>query len=136
MNCGTVGFLMNSYSTDKLYERLEKSIPAQINPLRMQGITTHGKKFKELAINEVSLFRQTHQSAKTKIYLDGKLRLSELVSDGILIATPAGSTALYYSAHGPILPLNAKILALTTISCLQTKTLEGSSFTLSNPNSY
>ena len=125
MNRGRIGFLMNRYAKKGLLERLAQTIPTRINPLKMTGHDIHDQPFEELAINEVSLLRQTHQCVKTRIYIDGNLRLSELVSDGVLVATPAGSTAYNYSAHGPILPLDAKILALTPISAFRPRHWRG-----------
>ncbi len=125
MNCGSVGFLMNEYSTDNLLERLQKAEHAQIRPLRMTGKTVDGGSFDALAINEVSLLRQTHQSAKIRVSIDGKERLKELVADGILVSTPAGSTAYNLSAHGPVIPLNAEVLALTPISAFRPRRWRG-----------
>ena len=115
MNFGSVGFMMNDYKEDALPERLKAAEPARIHPLRMR---TYGKNGEDTAIafNEVSLFRQTRQTAKIRIVLDGKVRLEELACDGILVATPAGSTAYNLSAHGPILPINAPLLAMTPLS--------------------
>ncbi len=117
MNCGTVGFLMNRYrSPAKLAERLAKARTFGIAPLRMEAITQDGARHVACAINEVSLLRETRQTAKLEILLDGKTRLKELVCDGVLLATPAGSTAYNLSANGPILPLDSQLLALTPIS--------------------
>jgi NAD+ kinase len=116
MNRGSVGFLMNEYQEDDLLERLAEAEINTIHPLRMQVRDAGGKEHKALAINEVSLFRQTHQAAKLKISVDGKVRMEELVCDGVLVATPAGSTAYNLSAHGPLLPINSPLLALTPIS--------------------
>ena len=115
MNLGSVGFLMNEYREEGLPERLDAAEPAHIHPLRMTASSPSGTAT-ALAFNEVSLFRQTRQTAKLRIVLDGKLRLEELSCDGILVATPAGSTAYNLSAHGPILPINAALLALTPLS--------------------
>ncbi len=115
MNLGSVGFLMNEYREDELLERLDAAEPAHIHPLRMTAVSASGTTT-ALAFNEVSLFRQTRQTAKLRIVLDGKVRLEELSCDGILVATPAGSTAYNLSAHGPILPINAAVLALTPLS--------------------
>ncbi|PHS27847.1 MAG: NAD kinase [Robiginitomaculum sp.] len=125
MNCGSVGFLMNDLNIDDLPARLVKSEHTHIRPLRMTGHTVDGKAFDELAINEVSLLRQTHQSAKIRISIDGKERLEELIADGILVATPAGSTAYNLSAHGPLIPLNAAVLALTPISAFRPRRWRG-----------
>jgi NAD+ kinase len=116
MNCGTVGFLMNDYSEENLPARLNSAVRAQIHPLEMKATTTNGKTSTLLAINEVSLLRQTPQTAKLRIVVDGRERLAELAADGVLVATPAGSTAYNLSAHGPILPIGANVLALTPIS--------------------
>ena len=116
MNRGSVGFLMNDYSEDELLTRLAAAQVSRIHPLAMLAYDKNGKAHKSLAINEVSLFRERHQAAKLKILVDGKVRMEELICDGILVATPAGSTAYNLSAHGPILPINAPLLALTPIS--------------------
>ncbi len=116
MNRGSVGFLMNDYSEENLPGRLAAADISRIHPLSMLAYDHTGKAHKALAINEVSLFRERHQAAKLKILVDGKVRMEELVCDGVLVATPAGSTAYNLSAHGPILPINAPLLALTPIS--------------------
>ena len=116
MNYGSVGFMMNDYSLEGLAERLQAAKPTHIYPLSMEVEDTNGKKHKALALNEVSLFRSSYQAAKIEILVDGKTRLDELVCDGVLLATPAGSTAYNLSAHGPILPIDAPLLALTPIS--------------------
>ena len=116
MNQGTVGFLMNEYAEDGLIERIRAAEEATIHPLAMTAVDTAGREHQALAINEVSLFRQIHQAAKLKIAVDGTTRLAELICDGVLVATPAGSTAYNLSAHGPILPISAPLLALTPIS--------------------
>jgi NAD+ kinase len=116
MNRGSVGFLMNDYSEENLAARLAAAEVSRIHPLSMLAYDRDGKAHKALAINEVSLFRERHQAAKLKILVDGKVRMEELVCDGVLVATPAGSTAYNLSAHGPILPINAPLLALTPIS--------------------
>jgi NAD+ kinase len=116
MNRGSVGFLMNEYREDELHERIARAETTRIHPLRMTAQTADGQTAHGLAINEVSLFRQTHQAAKLRISIDGKERMSELICDGVLVATPAGSTAYNLSAHGPILPINSPLLALTSIS--------------------
>ncbi len=124
MNRGTIGFLMNSYSEDDLLQRLEKAEPAVINPLRMSAEAPGGT-FDFLAMNEVALLRQTRQTAHIKITVDGKQRLERLIADGIMVATPAGSTAYNLSAHGPVLPLGADILALTPISAFRPRRWRG-----------
>ena len=116
MNRGSVGFLMNEYQEDDLAHRLSQAETSCIHPLAMTAIDVHGKTHSDLAINEVSLFRQTHQAAKLRIVVDGKVRMDELVCDGVLVSTPAGSTAYNLSAYGPILPIEAPLLALTPIS--------------------
>lgn len=116
MNRGTVGFLMNEYSEDHLRERIAAAIPETIRPLEMVVTNLGGHTSKALAINEVSLLRQSYQAAKIRIAIDGHVRLDELICDGVMVATPAGSTAYNLSAHGPILPLDAPLLALTPVS--------------------
>lgn len=116
MNRGTVGFLMNEYRPDDLPERLAEAEEAVINPLRMRAGERDGSVTEGLAINEVSLLREGPQAARLKISVDGRTRLEELVCDGALLATPAGSTAYNYSAHGPILPIGSEVLALTAVA--------------------
>ncbi|MFA5951727.1 MAG: NAD kinase [Hyphomicrobium sp.] len=116
MNRGSVGFLMNEYREDQLLERLSAAEVSRVHPLSMVAYDTLGKASKALAINEVSLFRETYQAAKLRISIDGKVRMEELICDGVLVATPSGSTAYNLSAYGPILPINASLLALTPIS--------------------
>jgi len=116
MNRGSVGFLMNEFADGDLKERIANAQRAVIHPLIMEAVDATGKSHRAPAINEVSLLRQTYQAAKLRLSIDGKVRLSELTCDGILVATPAGSTAYNLSAHGPILPLNATLLALTPLS--------------------
>jgi NAD+ kinase len=116
MNRGSVGFLLNDYSDDRLKERLQQAEITVIHPLRMTTHDAKGVKREALAINEVSLFRQIYQAAKLRISVDRTVRLAELICDGVLVSTPAGSTAYNLSAHGPILPINAGLLALTPIS--------------------
>ncbi|WP_422031498.1 NAD kinase [Roseovarius sp.] len=125
MNRGTVGFLMNEYSESDLTERLAKAAEEVINPLSMTAKTVDGKLHKALAINEVSLLRSGPQAAKLKITVDGRLRLAELVCDGALLATPAGSTAYNYSAHGPILPIGSDVLALTAVAAFRPRRWRG-----------
>ncbi len=116
MNRGTVGFLMNAYGEEDLPARLSAAERAVINPLRMRAATLSGAVREALAINEVSLLRAGPQAAKLKVSVDGRVRMEELVCDGCLVATPAGSTAYNYSAHGPILPIGAEVLAVTAIA--------------------
>ena len=116
MNFGSVGFMMNAFSEDRLLERLDEVQSTRIYPLSMQVLNTSGDMQSALALNEVSLFRSTYQAAKLQIIVDGATRLNELVCDGALLSTPAGSTAYNLSAHGPILPIEAQLLALTPIS--------------------
>ncbi|MDP5305712.1 NAD kinase [Paracoccus spongiarum] len=116
MNRGTVGFLMNSYAEDDLPRRLLAAEETVINPLRMWARCADGTQHEALAINEVSLLREGPQAAKLRIHVDGRMRMEELVCDGALVSTPAGSTAYNYSAHGPILPIGSEVLALTAIA--------------------
>ena len=116
MNCGRLGFLMNHYASDELVERIEGAETAPIHPLRMTARGTDGTLHSALAINEVSMLRQTHNAAHIRVVVDGKHQVEELVCDGILLATPVGSTAYNLSAHGPVVPLGAGLLALTPIS--------------------
>ncbi|MFI4965304.1 MAG: NAD kinase [Caulobacterales bacterium] len=125
MNRGSVGFLMNDYSEAGLLERIAAAERAVIHPLRMTATDAHGRSHVALAINEVSLLRQTRQAAKLRISIDGKLRLGELSCDGALVSTPAGSTAYNLSAHGPIIPLDARVLALTPISAFRPRRWRG-----------
>ncbi|WP_213685165.1 NAD kinase [Roseicyclus sp.] len=125
MNRGTVGFLMNAYAEDDLTGRLERAEAAVVNPLHMRATTTEGKVVEALAINEVSLLRAGPQAAKLRILVDGRLRMEELVCDGALLCTPAGSTAYNYSAHGPILPIGADVLALTAVAAFRPRRWRG-----------
>lgn len=125
MNRGSVGFLMNDYVEDELPERLEAARIATINPLRMVATDSNGVEHTGLAINEVALFRQTHQAAKIRIAVDGEVLMDELTCDGIMAATPAGSTAYNLSANGPILPIRSKLMALTPISAFRPRRWRG-----------
>ena len=116
MHRGSVGFLMNTYREEGLVERLTAAQQVTIHPLMMEAVTSNGMRHRAPAFNEVSLLRQSYQAAKLRISIDGKMRLEELICDGIIVATPAGSTAYNLSAHGPILPLGTALLALTPIS--------------------
>ncbi len=125
MNCGTVGFLMNGYEEDRLPERLQRADEITLFPLAMVARTIENKRREALAINEVSLLRETRQAAKIRIMVDGVARMPELICDGVLISTPAGSTAYNLSAHGPILPLGSGVLALTPISAFRPRRWRG-----------
>lgn len=125
MNCGTVGFLMNNFSTEGLAERLAAAEVAVINPLAMRAVGADGTVTEALAINEVSLLRAGPQAAKLRISVDGKERMPELVCDGALVSTPAGSTAYNYSAHGPILPIGSDVLALTAMAAFRPRRWRG-----------
>ncbi len=125
MNCGTIGFLMNAYAAADLPARLAAAEEAVINPLSMRATNAKGRVTEALAINEVSLLRQGPQAAKLKVFIDGRERLEELVCDGALLATPAGSTAYNYSAHGPILPIGSDVLALTAMAAFRPRRWRG-----------
>ncbi len=125
VNCGTVGFLMNTPDPDALPDRIREAEGAIIHPLAMVATDIDGVIHRALAINEVSLFRQTRQSARIRIHVNGKVRMESLTCDGVLLATPAGSTAYNLSAHGPILPISAELLALTPISAFRPRRWKG-----------
>jgi NAD+ kinase len=125
MNRGSVGFLMNDYAEEGLLQRIATAEKAVIHPLVMRVRDIAGKTHEALAINEVSLFRQTFQTAKLRILIDGKVRMAELICDGVLVSTPAGSTAYNLSAHGPIIPLSGQVLALTPISAFRPRRWRG-----------
>jgi NAD+ kinase len=125
MNRGTVGFLMNEYGEAGLIDRLEAAEEAVINPLHMTAVSADGRVTEALAINEVSLLRAGPQAAELRIWVDGKLRMKELVCDGALVCTPAGSTAYNYSAHGPILPVGADVLAITAVAAFRPRRWRG-----------
>jgi NAD+ kinase len=125
MNCGTIGFLMNAFAVEDLPERLAAAEETVIHPLSMRATSTRGKVTEALAINEVSLLRQGPQAAKLRILIDGRERMDLLVCDGALVATPAGSTAYNYSAHGPILPIGSDVLALTAMSAFRPRRWRG-----------
>jgi len=125
MNRGSVGFLMNEYDEDELFERLATAVRVRLHPLRMVARTIDGTLRDGLAINEVSLLRETRQTAKIRIRIDGVVRLPELACDGVMVATPAGSTAYNLSAHGPIIPVGAGLLALTPISAFRPRRWRG-----------
>lgn len=125
LNRGSVGFLMNEYRLSGLKKRLEQAKSIELHPLRMKVKSLNGKTHEALAINEVSLLRQTRLAAKLRIKIDGKVQLEEMICDGAMVATPAGSTAYNLSAHGPIIPLGADLLALTPISAFRPRQWRG-----------
>jgi NAD+ kinase len=125
MNRGSVGFLMNKYATANILERIAHAVENSIRPLKMQTVDADGHRATAYAINEVSLFRQSYQAAKLRVVIDGHERLPELICDGLLLSTPAGSTAYNFSAHGPILPLEAPLLALTPVSAFRPRRWRG-----------
>jgi NAD+ kinase len=125
MHRGSVGFLMNSYRVDGLPERLAAAQPVMLHPLEMTALQDRGKSHRAIAFNEVSLLRESRQAAKLRVSVDGVVRLEELMADGILLSTPVGSTAYNFSAHGPIIPLGAGILALTPISAFRPRRWRG-----------
>lgn len=125
MNRGTVGFLMNAYARDNLEDRLAIAEMALLNPLEMRAERMDGSFSQALAINEVSLLRQGAQAAKLRILVDGRERLPELVCDGAMLSTPAGSTAYNYSAHGPILPVGSDVMALTPVAAFRPRRWRG-----------
>ena len=125
MNRGSVGFLMNAFAEDGLIARLNAAQAVRLNPLRMHAVTAAGAVEEALALNEVSLLRELRQAAKLRITVDGRVRMPELICDGILIATPAGSTAYNLSAHGPIVPLSADLLPMTPISAFRPRRWRG-----------
>ena len=125
MNLGSVGFLLNPYNKDGLMDRLEQATQVDLNPLEMSARTEDGDNIKAIAFNEVALFRQRRQTAHITVTVDDVERLPELVCDGVLVATPAGSTAYNLSAHGPILPLDSNVLALTPISAFRPRRWQG-----------
>lgn len=125
MKLGTVGFLMNQHRPESLIERLHAAEAAVLRPLEMVALTESGATVTSLAYNEVSLLRQTRQAAHLRVHLNGQVRLEELVCDGALVATPAGSTAYNFSAHGPILPLGSQVVALTPIAAFRPRRWRG-----------
>lgn len=125
MNRGTIGFLMNEYSESDLIDRLQSAEQEVIHPLAMTAVDRAGEMHRALAINEVSMLRAGPQAAKLKISVDGRQRLAELVCDGALVSTPAGSTAYNFSAHGPILPIGSDVLALTAIAAFRPRRWRG-----------
>ncbi len=125
MNCGSVGFMMNEFSEAELPKRIARAHSSVLHPLRMHAITASGVVEEAMALNEVSLLRQLRQAAKIRISVDHRERLAELICDGVLISTPAGSTAYNLSAHGPIIPLTANLLPLTPISAFRPRRWRG-----------
>jgi NAD+ kinase len=125
MNRGSVGFLMNDYAEDDLLARIAAAEKAEIHPLVMRVRDAAGREHEAMAINEVALLRQTYQSAKLRILIDGTVRMAELMCDGALVSTPAGSTAYNFSTHGPIIPLSGEVLALTPISAFRPRRWRG-----------
>ena len=125
MNCGSVGFLMNEFHEADLRARLGRARAAMLHPLRMHAVTVTGRVEEAVALNEVALLRQFRQTAKIRITVDGRVRLAELICDGILVSTPAGSTAYNLSAHGPIVPLSANLLPMTPISAFRPRRWRG-----------
>lgn len=125
MNRGSVGFLMNDYRTDQLQERICVAVENAFRPLQMTTANADGTNSTALAINEVYLFRQSYQAANLRVMVDGRVRLEELICDGLMVATPAGSTAYNLSAHGPILPLEAPLLAMTPVSAFRPRRWRG-----------
>ena len=125
MNLGSVGFLMNEFRPEGLMERLASAESAVIHPLRMRATCADGTRHGAVAINEVSLLRETRQAAKIRIWIDGQVRMTELICDGVLVSSPAGSTAYNLSAHGPILPIDSALLALTPISAFRPRRWRG-----------
>ena len=125
MNRGSIGFLMNEYTPDDLPDRLNRAEPVSIRPLQMQATTISGKVLDAIAINDISLFRETQQTAKIKITVDEIVRLQELICDGVLLCTPAGSTAYNLSAYGTIVPIGSDVLCLTPISAFRPRRWRG-----------
>lgn len=125
LNCGRLGFLMNEYQDTDLIKRLDQAIFARLHPLEMRASDKNGTQHKALAINEISLLRQTHSAAHTRIWVNDKCEMDQLVCDGVMIATPVGSTAYNLSAHGPIIPMGSDLLALTPISAFRPRRWRG-----------
>jgi NAD+ kinase len=125
MNRGSIGFLMNDYRVDNLPDRIDSAVENAFHPLQMKTTNADGSTSIALAINEVSLFRQSYQAAKLRVEVDGHIRLEELICDGLMVTTPAGSTAYNLSAHGPILPLDAPLLAITPVSAFRPRRWRG-----------
>ncbi|AHC39497.1 NAD kinase [Ehrlichia muris] len=129
INYGTVGFLLNQYSEHNLIDRINQAVPTQLTVLNMAATDTNKKQHNAIAINEVSIFRSTHQATNLQIKINSKLVMEKLVSDGILVSTPAGSTAYNFSAGGSILPLNANVLSLTAINSFRPRRWRGAILT-------
>lgn len=125
VNCGTVGFLMNSFHDKNFIDAIDEAEESTLHPLRMEVTTQGGEKYSHIAINEVSLLRQSSQAAKIKVTINGRERVKNLSADGILVATPAGSTAYNLSVHGPIIPFGSDIIALTPISPFRPRNWRG-----------
>lgn len=125
MNCGSVGFLLNPYSDEDLISRIQNAHEIGIHPLRMKAQDSQGEEHEAIAFNEVSLLRETRQAAKLQIHVDDILQIDEMICDGVLLSTPAGSTAYNFSAGGPILPFSANVLALTPISAFRPRRWRG-----------
>ena len=125
MNCGTVGFLLNNYSERDLLSRIENAVETKLHPLEMIVKCVDGTEHLKLAVNEVSLLRESAQAAKIRVSVDDSVQIEETICDGILVSTPAGSTAYNLSASGPIIPLNSNILALTPISVFRPRRWRG-----------
>jgi len=125
MNCGSIGFLLNDYSEEKLIERIKNAKCETLHPLKIEIINRKKDIFKQLAFNEISLFRKTKQTAKLRVTVDDVTRIEELICDGIMVSTPAGSTAYNFSVGGPIIPIGANVLALTPIAAFRPRHLRG-----------
>jgi len=125
LNCGTIGFLMNKYRDEDLLERIRESHLAKLHPLKMFARSLNGKKTTRFAVNEVSLLRETRQAAKIRVVVDHVIRIDEMICDGVMVATPAGSTAYNFSANGPIIPQDSNLLALTPISVFRPRRWRG-----------
>ena len=125
MNCGTIGFLLNNFNEKELLERIESAEEATLHPLEMVATCVDGTKHLKLAVNEISLLRETAQAAKIKVSVDSKVQLEEMICDGVIVSTPGGSTAYNFSANGPVIPLNSNLLALTPISVFRPRRWRG-----------
>lgn len=129
MNLGTIGFLLNDYDEEDLLTRLTQAHAQPLHPLRMTAVRGGGERVEAVAINEVSLLRETRQTAKLRLTVNGVVRMEQLICDGVIISTPAGSTAYNFSAHGPIIPLGAGVLPLTPISAFRPRRWRGALLT-------